>query len=344
MTASKDSSAPAADKEIKEMKNRVTALERRQDGLSKYVRTKVVGGLERVLSQFGINVDLNDDGKVGSIRLSAMLLTLFVSATIAFGGVIWQPYSNDTGTLGATNDSSGYAYLNVDYLAAGGDLAITGDITCDDLAAGGDISATDDIDATGDMSCNDMAIGNNATVATNLTVSGSLITGDEVGTVGAPTVTAVEYGDKAMKRVVITLADHVLEIDGSVAAGFGGTNIYTFAEGLVRIHTVVCDGFTLTPDAGDLETGEGGDFSIGSTQTADVTLDGTDVNFIASTSIDPIETATDVVNTTAFDLDGHTTAAAIYINALADDADVETISTNTLTAVITVTYSNLGDY
>ena len=208
------------------------------------------------------------------------------------------------------------------------------------VSIGGDTILS--ITAEGVADIDDLAV--DSLIVNGAITHGGLIVTNDIGTVGAPTVTTVEYGDKAMKRVVITLADHVLEIDGSAAVGFGGTNIYTFAEGLVRIHTVVCDGFTLTPDEADLEAGEGGDFSIGSTQTADVTLDGTDVNFIASTSIDPIETATDVVNTTAFDLDGHTTAAAIYINALADDADVATISTNTLTAVITVTYSNLGDY
>lgn len=222
------------------------------------------------------------------------------------------------------------------------DMAIdgAGTIYCDTIEEDGTAGV-----AIEGMTLNDGAFTDSDGSLTMGTVTaGNYVTTGGTGTAGASTVTVVEYGDGAMKQAVITLADHVVIINGESGDGFGGTNIFTFAEGFVRIYAVVAEDITLTPDGEDLEEGEGGDFSIGSTQTSDATLDGTDVDAIAKTSIDPIQTVTDANNVTPYNLDGHTTAAALYLNVIADDGDVAALSTNTVSGTITVTYSNLGDY
>jgi len=202
-----------------------------------------------------------------------------------------------------------------------------------------------DIDTEGDL-----VVEGAATITGNSTVTGTLTTGGlrssvGTGTAAAATVTAVVKGGDVWKQAVLTLADHVILIDGSSGVGFGATNLYAFPEGRIWVAGVVVENLILTPDGADLADGEGGDMSLGTVGTANATLDGTAVDLIAKTSTDPIHGTNDIAladNTAHFD--GSSTAVNVALSWIADDADVATISTNTVNGIITITYALLGDY
>ena len=73
----------------------------------------------------------------------------------------------------------------------------------------------------------------------------------------------------------------------------------------------------------------GGDFSLGTTATSDATLNSTDVNVLASTSYDPFSAAVDANSGINVVL---ASGAAIYLNAIIDDADVANAASDILEA------------
>ena len=167
---------------------------------------------------------------------------------------------------------------------------------------------------------------------------------DADATAGETGVTVAQTG-AVIKQAVLTVSGVELIIDGSSGDGWGSAKLATLPEGRLFVLGVTVDGMAITADGVDLAEGEGGDFSLGTTATSDSTLDGTDVNLLASTSLDPIQTGVDaaLADETAH-LDGTSSAVAIYANFKIDDADVAASSTNTIAGVVTVSYINLGDY
>ena len=71
---------------------------------------------------------------------------------------------------------------------------------------------------------------------------------------------------------------------------------------------------------------------------------GTDVDLIPKTGVDPLQTAVGAHLAATVLYDGHTTALPVFMSWMVDDADVAASSTNAVTATLTITYVNLGDY
>ena len=162
-------------------------------------------------------------------------------------------------------------------------------------------------------------------------------------TAAAATVTTVTHPGP-INKTVLTVADHVIIIDGSSGAGWGATNLATLAQGYIHILGVKVDDLSMTADGGDVVAGEGGDFALGTTGTEDNSLATTEVNLLASTSLDPIQTAVDAVQVVDIvPLDGTAAGTPIYLNMLMDDADVAGPSTNTVDATITLWWVYMGD-
>ena len=141
------------------------------------------------------------------------------------------------------------------------------------------------------------------------------------------TVTLEELGQGSRHLTKCTIAGLPITVGNTTGISFGSAALLTFPKGVVHIEAVSVDDFKfdLTDDAGNvtpLTTAMGGDFSLGSAATADATLNGTEVNILASTSYDPFSTAVDANSAINAILDGSSTPITVYVNAIVDDADV----------------------
>ena len=141
------------------------------------------------------------------------------------------------------------------------------------------------------------------------------------------TVTLEELGQGSSHLTKCTIAGLPITVANTTGVSFGSAALLTFPKGVIHIAAVAVDNFKfdLTDDDGNatpLSGTMGGDFSLGSSATADATLNNTEVNILASTSYDPFSTAVDANSAINAIIDGSSTAVTCYINALVDDADV----------------------
>jgi hypothetical protein len=95
-------------------------------------------------------------------------------------------------------------------------------------------------------------------------------------------------------------------------------------------------GFTNAGNATPIAGTMGGDFSLGSSATADATLNGTEVNILASTSYDPFSTAVSANSAINVIIDGTSTPVSVYLNAIIDDADVADAASDILELTCTM--------
>ena len=123
----------------------------------------------------------------------------------------------------------------------------------------------------------------------------------------------------------------------STAVGFGTTVIGDLPEGNILLLGAAC--YLSLAGSGaddDLAATWDGDFSIGTTATADVTLSGTDVDIIASTSLGAataeVSPRVRAVNATQAILDNTDGAMELNLNVLIDAANIVDDTTVTLTA------------
>ena len=157
------------------------------------------------------------------------------------------------------------------------------------------------------------------------------------------TVTATENGAGAFHQTVLTLASTPIIIVGASGVGFGGVQLYDFPAGHIWVQGVIVDALTTVLGAG-VTVGGGGDYGIGTAVVGDADLgDATDVDLLASTSVDPLVTATDAALAAAAGFDGSSTAKNMFLNGLVDDADIAGTCTNLVSGTITVTWVDLGD-
>ena len=160
---------------------------------------------------------------------------------------------------------------------------------------------------------------------------------------GSNSVAVVEVGH-VIRKSVLTVSDVSLVIDGSGGIGWGTAQLGVFPAGRILVLGVTVDSMDIATNAVELAAADEGDFSLGTTATTDLTIDGTDVNLCPSTGI-IVGTAADSALAADMQADGTTTAVPIHANFIIDDDDVGTGSyTNTFDAVVTITYVNLGDY
>lgn len=150
-------------------------------------------------------------------------------------------------------------------------------------------------------------------------------------------------------KEVITLTDFSVTVANTTGASFGNGKIYDFPEGRILVLGAVAN-LTFNWSGQDIGATGSGDFSLGSTATADATLSSTDANMIASSAMtDPFVAGVGSgvgSSAAAVYLDGTTTAADAYLNLIIDDADVADAASDTVlvNGTITLYFINLGDY
>ena len=184
----------------------------------------------------------------------------------------------------------------------------------------------------------------------------------DLDTVGAAVtsigVKAEEFGVGILRQTKLTLTNVPVVTGNTSGASFGSAKIYDFPEGRIAILGVTAKftGITFNTEAGatgDIAGGGSGDYSLGSTATADATLSLTDVDMLPSSAmLDPFVAGVGRSNAgsalaAAAQFDGTTTAIDMYLNAIIDDADVSdgaAADSVYFTGTIYVTWANLGDY
>lgn len=139
---------------------------------------------------------------------------------------------------------------------------------------------------------------------------------------------AVASASPLVRKLRYALNNKAIAVTGgaSTALGFGSANLGGLPEGNLLVLGALANVRFSSSDA-DVIAAWDGDFSIGSTATADTTLSGTEVNFVASTPIgaatakvSPIVRATGI--TTAFYLDNTASTLGVFLNMLTDDNSV----------------------
>jgi hypothetical protein len=145
--------------------------------------------------------------------------------------------------------------------------------------------------------------------------------------------TVTEYGDGLDHTTDIYVASMPVVTGNTSGASFGSAGLYTFPEGGILIETCNAYFSSITFNSaagatGDIDGAGSGDYSIGSTATADATLSTTDVNILPSTAmLDPFVVGVGRSNVSSIlaapaSLLGNVTAITAYLNVIIDDADV----------------------
>lgn len=154
-----------------------------------------------------------------------------------------------------------------------------------------------------------------------------------------------------LQKTVLTLTDVAVTVTFEVAndSGWGTIKLYDFPAGRIDILGVTADlSFDVSASENVADAGSG-DVALGTTQTADVTLAGTDVDLLPSTAMtDPFVAgagaATGALAASA-QLDGTGTAKDLNLNIAFDAGDVTTDDGEVLVSgTVTVHWVNLGDY
>lgn len=178
---------------------------------------------------------------------------------------------------------------------------------------------------------------------------GQLVTTNyTVGAKNGSTVTLQETDAGAFRSVILTLASTPVTVANTTGASFGNVKLYDFPAG--RIYLLGgSSSLTFTWTGEDIAATGSGDYSIGSTGTADATLNSTDVDMQASTAmLDPfvsgVGTGSGVFASPAA-FDGTATAIDMYLNMIIDDADVADGASDTVLVSGTVKFAwvDFGD-
>lgn len=189
-----------------------------------------------------------------------------------------------------------------------------------------------------------------STQDTGLKWSDPTLTASGLGAAAGTGVVAVETGNGAVHKTVLTLtALSVAVADSGGAAGAQGSQkVYDFPEGIIqllgasydltvaRVSTGIATGAALIGSLGSVAAGAG-----------DATLTSTEADMIAST----VGTLTAGAGTlkkhgslVAAAFDGHTTAIDAILNVAVPDADVSATDAVLISGTITIVWASLGDY
>lgn len=172
-----------------------------------------------------------------------------------------------------------------------------------------------------------------------------------------PYVVPDEYGNLFRHQTLLTCLALPVVTGNTTGISFGSKQLYTFPEGYIKIERVVAKFSLITFNTaagvdGDIGGGGSGDYSIGSTATADGTLNSTDVDLLPSSPmLDPFvsgvgrSNAGTVLAASAL-FDGTATAITSYLNVIVDDADVADAAASDsvfFTGYIRITWEWHGD-
>lgn len=191
----------------------------------------------------------------------------------------------------------------------------------------------------------------NKTLGAGTVVAASPTTTENLGTVGAATVTAVESGNGILHKTVLTLTAHPVAVADASAGG--GAPIYTFPLGGITIlgGTMTVAPKTTSTIASTLKAGVTIEVGVGTATAGAAALTTTEEDIIigatgpSSTVINVAAAAIVSARTQApACFDGHTTALPIYLNVGVPTAtDIDADATITVTGTITIVWAHADD-
>jgi hypothetical protein len=243
-----------------------------------------------------------------------------------------------TNTSGASR-FFGYLGPRGKTLANNGTHTVSGDIRTTMTAT--EAAALDRDETAGDI-----------TVALQVT-SSSLKTSDGVGAANGTGVSAVEYGDGAVHKTVLTLDDVAIALtDEAGVVAYGGLKVYDFPAGAIVFLGATAD-LAVTKSSAGVNATWDGDFGLGTvTASNNATLASTEQNLIPTTAtpqaVDGATTAKGLSTSTESGVvfNGTSTAIDAFLNVLVDDADHDVTGTACnliFNGTITLVWANLGD-
>lgn len=157
-------------------------------------------------------------------------------------------------------------------------------------------------------------------------------------------------GQRGPTNITIPVSVVLTPTGATGAVVFETASIGGFPEGNILIHGAVASLAFAGPGAsGDLTDTWAGDFAIGTAATADVTLNGAEVNIIPSTAIGPavaeVIAATRAANATPVIVDNTDASLGVFLNVLFDANVVTNLATVDVTATgyLHLLYTVLGD-
>lgn len=152
---------------------------------------------------------------------------------------------------------------------------------------------------------------------------------------------------QAILKKTFKLSALALSVAGTSGVGFGSAVLGDLPEGNILIMGAVAYMQFTTAD-GDVQATFDGDYSVGSAATADATLNGAEVDIIPSTSfggaatagVSPLARGAQPAQTILDNTDG---SLELNLNVLIDDANISGTGDFTVTGVLYLVYSILGD-
>jgi hypothetical protein len=157
---------------------------------------------------------------------------------------------------------------------------------------------------------------------------------------------------QALMRQRIRLSAKAIQVDGATGVGFGTAVIGDFPDGNILIFGAVAYlQFTKAAAASGIQAAFDGDFSIGTTATADATLSTTDANIIASTAlgaatagVSPVVRGVSAVPAVATVLDNTDGSLELNLNLIIDDTNISADDQDlTVTGYVDISYAVMGD-
>lgn len=157
---------------------------------------------------------------------------------------------------------------------------------------------------------------------------------------------------QALRRQRVKLTAKAIQIDGATGVGYGSAVIGDLPEGnILLLGAVAYLQFTKAASASGITATFDGDFSIGTTATADATLSTTDANIIASTAlgaatagVSPVVRGVSAVPAVSTVLDNTDGSLELNLNLIIDDAATSGDDQDlTVTGYADLVYAVLGD-
>lgn len=190
------------------------------------------------------------------------------------------------------------------------------------------------------------AVSIGGTLAVDGAISGGVAITSGTGSVSTVTAADADYGN--MKKTTLTLDSvPILITADAITNAWGSVKVYDFPEGRILVHGVTAKNVKLTVQTNKLPIASGGDIALGTVAASSNVLTGTMVDLLPSTSIDAITNALNGALAAAAQFDGTTTAKDMYVNVGVDQCDFiagSTTATNSVSGIITIHWTNLGDY
>lgn len=164
---------------------------------------------------------------------------------------------------------------------------------------------------------------------------------------GLPRSLARGKGQTTVRKHRMPFNNVAVSVAGTSGVGYGTAVIGDFPEGNILFLGAVAYA-TFTSVDSDVQATYDGDFSIGTTPTADATLSGTDANLIGSTSFGGAATAgvsptIRATAATAANFDNTDGSLEVNLNVIIDDANISGTADFTADGWIEMLYAVMGD-